>query len=167
MANLKKEDLINIIYTFSDKKTLFNNNREIVNKNKNNIIFNQSKSVELSIDNNSTINDFEKTINNFIKDNESNLLIIKFEENNHNNQKLLRISKNMIEKYIYENKNINKTFLYIVYKNRIIINDNFREDYKKESKNLIHDSDEENTKKFEFNYMNLFLSYNQQFIDNL
>ena len=126
LNNLKKEDLLNIIYTFSNKENpLFNNNRNI--NNKNNITF---KPVELTIDNNSTINDFKDTINNFIKNDENNLLIIKFEEDIDNNHKLLTMSKTMIEEYINNNENINKIFIYIVYKKRIII-DNQKNSKKK------------------------------------
>ena len=126
LNNLKKEDLLNIIYTFSNKENaLFNNNRNI--NNKNNITF---KPVELTIDNNSTINDFKDTINNFIKNDENNLLIIKIEEDIDNNHKLLTMSKTMIEEYINNNENINKIFIYIVYKKRIII-DNQKNSKKK------------------------------------
>lgn len=57
-------------------------------------------------------------------------MIIKFEEDIDNNHKLLTMSKTMIEEYINNNENINKIFIYIVYKKRIII-DNQKNSKKK------------------------------------
>ena len=163
LLNLSKDSFQNVIYTFSNKNNkLFKDNFEI-----NNTSFSSKKTFVLNLEDNFEIGKFMDKI----KENNYNLFIIEYEEKDIYNKKHLIEIKNIIDDYI-KNNHKDKTFLFIIYRERIIKN------VINNKKNIIieNNQDEEDFNIIKQNNCfknedkqipDLFYLYNQQFINDL
>jgi len=174
LTNLKKENKVNIIYTFSKNPFSEEENKDFI---KNNFPekFNFDKSLILDLNNDKIL--IIDEITNFIESVEKNLLIVNINNNINEKEKhlLMKIIKK-IDEYLNNTINSNesdKYFIFIIYKNRNI-------NYENENKinncnnniiinneNIDNNIKEKNREKNIENMYNIFLNFNQQFIDNL
>ena len=154
LSELNEQKRINVIYTFSKRNDINFNNENIFSEK-----FKIEKTVIKDI-NYETKKSILEDIKNFNEDNNKNLLILNINNNINEKKEMLlnifyKVSK-IIEEYIkFNESNLNKYYIFIFYIEKYAKQDN---------KNEIIINEEENN---DNTFINIFLNYNQQFIDNL
>ena len=154
LSNLNEDNKVNVIYTFK-QKNFFN-----ANDFSRLFILNNTIILDLENKNKSIIED----VNKFLENNEKNLLIINLNEDlNQIEKNLLNKISKIINEYLInlETKN-DKHFIFIEYKERNKYNNSNKNIGNNIIQNEIIDDNEEKNSN-----INIFINYNQQFIDNL
>ena len=143
ISKLKNDKKVNVIYTFSKRDQV-----EFKIEKMSQIDFKYDK-------NNPILEDIKK----FNEDEKKNYLIININDNINMKEKILlnKIIRTIDEYIIFDKSNTDKYFIFIVYKNRLNTID----------KNEIKNNNDENQENKNVDFINLFLNYNQLFIDNL
>ena len=112
LLNLQQDSFINLIYTFSKKKTKLFNENDIINDK-----FSSRKTFIYDLDEILKEQDFIDKI----KSDKYNLIIIKYKEDEINKIGNIINIKKIIDNYI-KSQNKDKQFIFIIYKNKVISN---------------------------------------------